>query len=179
MSVLYDDNIVAFGGNDFAINHGYYNYRSLHDEESIALKRCFFCILIHGYADSVQSEGTNWSPKDLIDKASVYYRNLGKNRAILLLSCFTAYGVAKQVAMNFHVPVIAPKAAASINDVGQILTVDVDDNIRTQNGRVNMPDDKRWMFFSTSGNISDVSPYPVLDKSKAVKLASRQMFIFG
>lgn len=174
--------IVAFdsgniGLTDYAIQMNYIRYCRLRDEESVKLKKTFYAVLTHGWVNHVDGQGNGgWDGNKLVASISQYYWSSGKHRAILMLSCFTGYGIAKQVAVNFHVPVVAPLAAAAINDVGQILVDDIGEKKRNPEGQgYNLPDNCRWIFYSPLGEPKEVSPFPVLQKATACELAGKYM----
>lgn len=134
----------------------------------------FFAVLIHGWVNAVGGEDSEWDAKKLISHIEPYYRSRGKNRAILIISRFTGYGVAKHVALNFHVPVVAPLAVAHINDVVQILADHIAEDRLNPNGQgYHIPDNLRWNYFLPSGFCGEVSPFPVLQKPKACELAGK------
>ncbi len=184
MGVMCCNEIVGFdagkvGLTDNATQINYIRYCRLRDAESVNLKKMFFAVLIHGWVNAVGGEDGLWDAKKLIAHIEPYYRSRGKNRAILMISCFTGYGVARKVALNFKVPVVAPLAAAYINDVGQILTDDIGENRRNPTGQgYHINDNQRWNYFLPSGFVGEVTPFPVLQKPKACEIVTKNRFIF-
>lgn len=172
---FYED-IVAIGGGeegrikDDAIVYSLNNYLNrMQDAESLRLKKCFFAILIHGWANSVSpssQDGKTWYKGEFVEQICKYHRWFGKNRGVLLASCVTGYGLADDIAKALKLPVVAPQALGYITASGKLGVVKIPPKYGIGEGNL------RWIIATPDGAIDEISQL-FLDKTIACQKAAK------
>ena len=171
-------------------------YIKANDADTQLLKKAFYAVVLHGLPHAVFPTNMHpnepkqaWGFRELGNEIRVPYSKDGKSRAILLLSCYSGYAIARPLARYLHLPVVAPRAVASVHSDGQIYTVFEQygernpsqprtEDIKRQDYIVKNRMD--WILCSQTGMIEIVPPGAAkLDKLAAVDLVKKYWTVFG
>ena len=179
---------------DRDVHNAYKRYVKAADADTQLLKKAFYAVILHGLPHAVYPTNNNpnepteaWSFRELGNQIRCPYSKNGKNRAILLLSCYSGYAIARSLARYLHLPVVAPRSLATVSEDCQLDSQYVEydkrnpaksktEDIKEQNYIVYSRTD--WIFCSQSGAMEIVPPgAPRLNKSAAVNLVKKYWVI--
>ena len=178
--VQIEKDIIAFGAGsngkitDKATVDNLNAYLNLNTEKDIRLKKYFFAVLLHGSVNGT-SPGADWGVNDLCSEINKYWnKNEKPRRALLMISCLTGYGLARQVSRQLSVPVVAPQSFAYINDFGGIMSAEWNDEKFKKAAEsvkgYNIQQRPYWVLCDLQGNITRISEFSGLDKDKACNM---------
>lgn len=159
------------------------NYLQGNDPTTKDFKRTFFAVMLHGWVSEVSPEASNnnkkairWDTGRLAMEILMYKESLIKNRAILLLSCFTGYQFAPTLCKHhLHIPVIAPRSTAAVDSNCRIYVKEEEySNRNVESQSYYVPNKLDWVFCETNGNII-ILPQAELDKQNAINLVKKYL----
>lgn len=154
------------------------SYLKASDDASVKLRESFFAVMLHGVAgaavtDSPTGEQIEWYFAELSEKIKHAYKYEGKNRAVLMLSCYAGFGMARSLALNLQLPVVAGRSAVTIEGNGTIKCLEMADKSRnSHNPNLNVGNRLDWVFASPGGQI-EVYKKAILDKPTAIRFAEK------
>lgn len=178
MSYLHEHNDIAVFSVDVDDSlHSLSNrYINANDKLSLSLKKSYFAIMVHGVVDSAvvgveNKKSIEWGIPALTQNIRNAWKSKGNDRAILMLSCYAGFAMARPLAINLKLPVVAGRSAVTIETNGNITCVKMSDESRNE-GRtaINIGNRLDWVFVKPSGQLF-VNSSAVLDKEIAVKFA--------
>lgn len=180
MAHLVSEDAVAYGINDPTVITGFESYKNKDFEK---LHKYFYAVMMHGEKDGAYVN-TKWTVDEFAPLLASWYKNYGKGRAILLVSCWLGWNFAQPLGKKLNLPVVAglskvsfgkdfskktPKSYLAALDAQGIKLHDQLRGTKTRDQTFQA----KWVFYHPSGQSEEIPGGMYLNQDEAVLRARK------